>query len=126
MGIIQQLIGPVPQAAAWFGMQLALMIVGALVARPTTIGRAALLLPMLACMALPLVAPLPPLSRALLACLGMLAVLKLLQLGYEPRWAAHHPVWHGLSPSERAELEARAAYLRDSVGRPRRGGGRRR
>jgi hypothetical protein len=28
----------------------------------------------------------------------------------------------GLSPSERAELEARAAYLRDSVGKPRRGG----
>jgi hypothetical protein len=28
----------------------------------------------------------------------------------------------GLSPSERAELEARAAYLRDSVNRPRRGG----
>ncbi|MGA9582537.1 MAG: hypothetical protein WBR13_11285 [Allosphingosinicella sp.] len=28
----------------------------------------------------------------------------------------------GLSPSERAELEARANYLRDSVGRPRRGG----
>ncbi|HEX8125854.1 MAG TPA: hypothetical protein VF548_09760 [Allosphingosinicella sp.] len=27
----------------------------------------------------------------------------------------------GLSPSERAELEARAAYLRDSVGRPGRG-----
>ena len=27
----------------------------------------------------------------------------------------------GLSPSERAELEARAAYLRDSVGRPRQG-----
>ena len=27
----------------------------------------------------------------------------------------------GLSPSERAELEARAAYLRDSVNRPRRG-----
>lgn len=27
----------------------------------------------------------------------------------------------GISPSERAELEARAAYLRDSVGRPRRG-----
>jgi hypothetical protein len=98
MGIIQQLIGPVPQAAAWFGMQLALMIVGALVARPTAIGRVALLLPMLACMVLPLLAPLPPLSRALLACLGMLAVLKLLQLGYEPRWAAHHPVWHGLSP----------------------------
>jgi hypothetical protein len=30
----------------------------------------------------------------------------------------------GLSPSERAELEARAAYLRDAVGRP--GGGKRR
>ncbi|HEX8222265.1 MAG TPA: hypothetical protein VF605_00450 [Allosphingosinicella sp.] len=28
----------------------------------------------------------------------------------------------GFSPSERAELEARAAYLRDSVGRPRTGG----
>ena len=28
----------------------------------------------------------------------------------------------GLSPSARAELEARAAYLRDSVGKPRRGG----
>lgn len=28
----------------------------------------------------------------------------------------------GLSPSERAELEARANYLRDSVGKPRRGG----
>jgi len=28
----------------------------------------------------------------------------------------------GLSPSERAELEARAAYLRDSVNRPRPGG----
>jgi hypothetical protein len=28
----------------------------------------------------------------------------------------------GLSPSERSELEARAAYLRDSVGKPRRGG----
>lgn len=28
----------------------------------------------------------------------------------------------GLSPSERAELEARAAYLRDSINRPRRGG----
>lgn len=28
----------------------------------------------------------------------------------------------GLSPSERAELEARTNYLRDSVGRPRRGG----
>jgi hypothetical protein len=28
----------------------------------------------------------------------------------------------GLSPSERAELEARAAYLRDSAGRPRSGG----
>jgi hypothetical protein len=28
----------------------------------------------------------------------------------------------GLSPSERAELEARAAYLRDSVGKPRSGG----
>lgn len=28
----------------------------------------------------------------------------------------------GLSPSERAELENRAAYLRDSVGKPRRGG----
>jgi len=29
----------------------------------------------------------------------------------------------GLSPSERAELEARAAYLRDSVNRPRPAGG---
>ena len=28
----------------------------------------------------------------------------------------------GFSPSERAELEARAAYLRDAVGRPRTGG----
>ena len=28
----------------------------------------------------------------------------------------------GISPSERAELEARAAYLRDSVARPRPGG----
>ncbi|MGZ8287302.1 MAG: hypothetical protein ACXW27_07570 [Allosphingosinicella sp.] len=32
----------------------------------------------------------------------------------------------GLSPSERAELETRANYLRDAVGRPGRGGGKRR
>jgi hypothetical protein len=35
---------------------------------------------------------------------------------------ARHYGRDGLSPSERAELQDRAAYLRDSVGRPRRGG----
>jgi alginate O-acetyltransferase complex protein AlgI len=28
----------------------------------------------------------------------MLGLLKLLQLDFDPRWAAHHPLWHGLSP----------------------------
>jgi hypothetical protein len=95
---LEQALGPAQQAAAWFALQLALMIVGALVAHPSPARRAASLLPMLACMLMPLLAPLPPLSRALLACLGMLGMLKMLQLDYEPRWAAHHPVWHGLSP----------------------------
>ena len=35
---------------------------------------------------------------------------------------ARHYGRDGISPSERAELEARAAYLRDSVSRPRTGG----
>src|SRR5688572_380443 len=91
-------IGLGPQAAAWIGLQLLLMIVGALVAGGATWRRIASLPIVFACLLLPLVAPLPPFPRALLACLGLLAALKLLQLDFEPRWAAHHPVWHGLSP----------------------------
>lgn len=91
-------IGFVPQAAAWFGLQLALMMLGALLAGTRAWRRVASLPPMLACMLLPLLAPLPSLPRALLACMGLLGMLKMLQLDFEPRWAAHHPVWHGLSP----------------------------
>jgi len=91
-------IGPPAQAAAWFALQLALMLAGSLLAGPGAARRAASLPPIFACLLLPVVAPLPPLSRALLACMGLLGMLKMLQLDFEPRWAAHHPVWHGLSP----------------------------
>lgn len=91
-------IGFVPQAAAWFGLQLALMLLGALLAGTASWRRVASLPFMLACMLLPLVAPLPALPRALLACMGLLGLLKMTQLDFEPRWTAHHPVWHGLSP----------------------------
>ena len=98
MEVLTQALGPAPQAAAWFALQVGLMIAGALLAGPATGRRVASLAPLLACMLLPLLAPLPPLSRALLACMGMLGMLKILQLDFEPRWSAHHPVWHGLSP----------------------------
>src|SRR4249919_2574428 len=91
-------LGLGPQAVAWFGLQLLLMILASLVARPTPARRLASVPLMLACMLLPCVAPLSPLLRMVLACMGLLAVLKTLQLAYEPRWARHHPVWHGLSP----------------------------
>lgn len=87
-----------PQAAAWFALQLLLMLLGALVAGPSPLRRAASLLPMLGVLLLPILAPLPSLPRALLACMGLLSMLKLLQLDYEPRWQAHHRVWHGLAP----------------------------
>jgi hypothetical protein len=87
-----------PQTLAWFGLQLLLMILGALVAGGTPLRRAASLPLMLGCLLLPIVAPLAPVPRALLAVLGLLGLLKMSQLDYEPRWAAQHPVWHGLSP----------------------------
>jgi hypothetical protein len=93
-----QALGVGPQAAAWFALQLLLMIAGALSAGPAPARRGASVALMLSCLHLPSIAPLPPLSRALLACLGMLGLLKLLQLDFEPRWAGHHPLWHGLSP----------------------------
>jgi hypothetical protein len=98
MEFLTAALGAPAQAAAWFGLLLASMTVGALLAGPSSPRRLASLPALLACLLLPLLAPLPPLSRALLACLGMLGLLKLLQLDFEPRWAAHHPVWHGLSP----------------------------
>src|SRR5436190_16512418 len=93
-----QALGLGPQAVAWFGLQLLLMMIAALVARPTPARRFASVPLMLACMLLPCVAPLSAFLRMILACMGLLAVLKTLQLDYEPRWARHHPVWHGLSP----------------------------
>lgn len=93
-----QSIGFGPRAAAWFGLQMLLMSIGALVAGPVRWRLVASFPLMLGCMLLPLLAPLPPLPRALLACMGVLGLLKMLQLDFEPRWAAHHPVWHGLSP----------------------------
>src|SRR5688572_17647298 len=91
-------LGLGPQVVAWFGLQLSLMILTALVAGPGGVRRFASVPLVLACMLLPLVAPLAPLPRLLLACMGLLAALKALQLDFEPRWAGHHPVWHGLSP----------------------------
>jgi hypothetical protein len=91
-------LGLGPQAVAWFGLQLLLMMLAALVARPSPARRFASVPLMLACMLLPCVAPLSAFLRMVLACMGLLAVLKTLQLAYEPRWARHHPVWHGLSP----------------------------
>jgi len=98
MDFLTEALGAPAQAAAWFGLLLASMAAGALLAGPTSPRRLASLPALLACLLLPLLAPLPPLSRALLACLGMLGLLKLLQLDFEPRWAGHHPLWHGLSP----------------------------
>jgi len=91
-------LGLGPQAVAWFGLQLLLMMLAALVARPTPARRFASVPLMLACILLPCVAPLSPFLRMILACMGLLAALKTLQLDYEPRWARHHPLWHGLSP----------------------------
>jgi hypothetical protein len=98
MEFLTQAFGDPAQAAAWFALQIFLMIGGALLAGTGRARQVASFLPMLASLLLPLLAPLPPLSRALLACMGMLGLLKILQLDFEPRWAAHHPVWHGLSP----------------------------
>jgi hypothetical protein len=98
MEFLTEALGAPAQAAAWFGLLLASMALGALLAGPTSLRRLASAPALLACVLLPLAAPLPPLSRALLACLGMLGLLKMLQLDFDPRWAAHHPVWHGLSP----------------------------
>ena len=98
MDFLTEALGAPAQAAAWFGLLLATMGLGALLAGPTAPRRLASLPALLACLLLPLLAPLPPLSRALLACLGMLGLLKMLQLDFDPRWAAHHPLWHGLSP----------------------------
>ncbi len=86
------------EAAAWFGLQLMLMIAGALLAGRSPARRLVSVPFMLACLLLPLVAPLQALPRALLACMGLLAMLKLLQLDFETRWDGHHPVWHALSP----------------------------
>src|SRR4249919_3093757 len=91
-------LGLGPQAVAWFGLQLLLMMLASLVARPTPARRFASVPLMLACLLLPCIAPLPAIVRMILACMGLLAVLKTLQLDYEPRWARHHPVWHGLAP----------------------------
>jgi hypothetical protein len=64
------------------------MMLAALVARPTPARRFASVPLMLACMLLPCVAPLSAFLRMILACMGLLAMLKTLQLDYEPRWAA--------------------------------------
>ena len=90
--------GPVAQVAAWFGWMLALMIVGALVAGPTRWRKLASVPFIVACLLSPLAAPPPPLLQVLLSMLGLLGVLKMLQLDFEPRYLAHHPVWHGLVP----------------------------
>jgi hypothetical protein len=98
MADFTQALGLGPQAAAWFALQLLLMMAGALLAGPAPARRYASLPLMLGCLLLPCVAPLPALARALLACMGLLGMLKMLQLCFEPRWAAHNAVWHGLSP----------------------------
>ena len=90
--------GPVAQLAAWFGLLLALMVLGALVAGHSQLRRLASLPFVLACLFVPLFAPEPPLLRVLLSMLGLLGTLKMLQLDFEPRWQAHHPAWHGLVP----------------------------
>jgi hypothetical protein len=87
-----------PQAAAWFALQLLLMLLGAFVAAPSGARRAASLPFILACLLLPLFAPLPPLPKALLAVLGLLGLFKMLQLDFEPRWRAQHRAWHALMP----------------------------
>jgi len=91
-------LGPVAQIAAWFGMLLLVMLLGALAAGPTPARRIASLPFILAGLLLPLLAPSPPLLRVLLSMLGLLGTLKMLQLDFEPRWQEHHPAWHGLVP----------------------------
>jgi hypothetical protein len=98
MDFLTEALGAPAQALAWFGLLVASIGLGALLAGPSSPRQLASLPALLACLLLPLLAPLPPLSRALLACLGMLGLLKLLQLDFDPRWAAHHPLWHGLAP----------------------------
>jgi len=98
---MQEFLGAIalgPQAAAWYALQFLLMILAALVAGRSPWRRAASLPLVLALLLLPCVAPLPPLHRALLACLGMLGTLKAMQLGFEARWQSQHAVWHGLAP----------------------------
>ena len=68
-------LGLGPQAAAWFGLQLLVMILAALVAGPTPLRRIASVPLVLAGMLLPLLAPLAAFLRMLLACMGLLAAL---------------------------------------------------
>ena len=92
------MLGVGPASAAWFALQILLIVLGALLAGRSDARRYATLPFLLAVLLLPLVAPLPALPRTLLACLGLLGALKILQLDFEPRWQAQHPVWHALSP----------------------------
>jgi hypothetical protein len=98
MEFLTAALGAPVQAAAWLGLLVVAIGLGALSAGPSSRRQLYSLPSLLACLLLPLLAPLPPLSRALLACLGMLGLLKILQLDFEARWGAHHPLWHGLSP----------------------------
>lgn len=83
----------------WFAGQVALMTGAVLLASAHLGRRLAAGMAVAAAFALPLLAPLPALARAVLACMGLLALVKVLQANAMPdRWSLAKRLWHAVAP----------------------------
>ena len=83
----------------WFALQFALVVAAVQLMDRRPWRRIASLLAVIAALMFPLYVSLGPLPRAMLAALGMLAVVKVLQVAQAPeQWPANSRFWQGLAP----------------------------
>lgn len=97
---------------AWIVLQVVLVVVAVQLMDRATWRRIASIGVLLAAVMLPLFVPAGPLPRAVLAALGLLAVVKVLQVARAPeQWPARSRFWHGLAPFDVAATQRVAPAL---------------
>ena len=80
-------------------LELGFMLAAALLMGAGAYRKIAAALALVLALAFPYCVPAPPALRALLACMGLLAMVKALQIATKPaRWASQPRIWHALVP----------------------------
>ena len=92
--------------AVWLLLQIILVVAAVQLVDRNRWRRLASIVLLVAALIFPLFVPSPALLRAVLACLGLLAVVKVVQIAPAPElWPPRYRLWHGLVPFDLADTQ---------------------